>query len=109
MTPRQLGHRAAAWGDPSTPPANVDEAGKMDFVLAFGAVEARRAQGRDPRGHGPMVPHLCERDVTKVCNCCGSCKTECWAEGVVIKVEKVRERAHGIVWRMLKTAARVIR
>jgi hypothetical protein len=109
MTPRQLGHRAAAWGDPNTPPANADEAGKMNFVLAFGAVEAHRARGLDPRGHGPRVPYICERDVSKVCNCCGSCRNECWSEGVVIKVEKVRERTRGVVWRLLKRVARVIR
>lgn len=33
--------------------------------------------GRDCAGHGPPPPHLCGRDVRKVCNCCITCQRNC--------------------------------
>jgi len=79
MTPKQLGHRAAAWGDHRIAPAiPLPEANA--WIAAFDAVEAHRAKGLDPAGHQPRIPHLCTRDVSKVCNCCETCCTACWAE-----------------------------
>jgi hypothetical protein len=89
MTPRQLGHRDAAWGALRKLPDNVDMGvSGMEFYNAFDAVEAHRAKGLDPSGHPPRIPHLCTRDVSKVCNCCDSCGVACWAErfdGVTVR------------------------
>jgi len=97
MTSRRLGHRAAAQGLPREAPVSGDP---MDWILAFDAVEAHRAKGLDPHGHPPHIPRLCVRDVSKVCNCCDGCQKECWAEGLVIKVESIKDRAKKLVRRM---------
>lgn len=111
MTPRKLGHRAAAWGEPKTPPSSLDDAAKMDFALAYGAVEAHRARGLDPNGHGPMIPHLCERSMSatvaaKVCNCCSACSTVCWAEKFEGTQDRLVASARGLLRKILPRSFR---
>jgi hypothetical protein len=78
----------------------------MSWILAYDAVDAHRKNGLDPNGHPPGIPHLCERDVTKVCNCCQSCKTVCWTEKFDGTTERLRQQfkqtARGVVTKLLR-------
>lgn len=98
MTSRQLGHRAAARGEPREAPVNGDP---MSWILAYDAAEKYRARGLDPNGHPPRVPHLCARDVSKVCNCCESCRTSCWAEGFEGTTERLKSTARGLLRKLI--------
>lgn len=99
MTPRQRGHRDAAQGVETNPfdfklmPTSHDA-----WVDARAYVKDYQAKGLDPSGHAPKIPHLCERDVTKVCNCCQTCGVACWAEQfegtgnrIAAKIESVKD------------------
>lgn len=99
MTSRQLGHRAAAQGAPREAPVSGDPVG---WMLAYDAVEKHRANGLDPNGHTPEIPHLCERDVSKVCNCCPACKTACWSEGVAVTIERKITSVRDVVLGLLR-------
>lgn len=85
LTPTQLGHRAAAQGFKTDPPAGLERDQQL-WNIAFDRVEKHRQNGRDPNGHGAPPPHLCARNtgaseyVPFVCNCCASCAQECRAE-----------------------------
>jgi hypothetical protein len=82
MTPKQIGHRAAAWGTPRDEIAGLDPlpSALEEAHAAYDKVMRRNALGVDPGGHMPRIPHLCERDVSKVCNCCSACGVACWTE-----------------------------
>lgn len=96
LTPEQLGHRAAAVGEPITS-CSLDGAAQALWEGAYRRADAFRQNRLDPNGHQPAVPHLCARDVTKVCNCCDACRTECQAEGVRTEVPK-QISAERLMW-----------
>lgn len=89
MTSRQLGHRAAAQGAPREAPV---DGSPTEWFAGYDAAEEHRKNTRDPAGHPPHLPHLCARDVSKVCSCCDTCKRICWSEGVVIKATALLTR-----------------
>lgn len=100
MTPKQLGHRDAAWG---TARAAVGQAvWRGDYNDAYDAVVEHRAKGLDPAGHPPRRPHLCERDVSKVCNCCETCSTACWAEKFEGTTERLKGTMRGLLRKVFK-------
>lgn len=101
MTSRRLGHRAAAWGSAREAPVSGDP---MSWMLAYDAAEVYRKRGLDPSGHPPRIPGLCIRDVSKVCNCCESCRTHCWAEtfdGTAARVREVLTSAKSLLRKMI--------
>lgn len=91
MNASNRGRRDAAQGidvnpfDFKTQPQEHDA-----WVDAVAVVKANQASTRDLEGHRPPPPHLCARDVTKVCNCCADCQAVCWMEGIV-------ERGRGLL------------
>lgn len=113
LTPAQLGHRAAAQGEGvHTCPFPVGSPTRPDYkawFTAYDRVEQNRAAGRDPNGHQPINPHLCVRDVTKVCNCCTRCTSECRREPGVPLVVKAAPLIGSVVLYTLRTAVRVVR
>lgn len=110
MIPRKRGHRDAAWGVEINPydfklmPASHDA-----WVDAKAYVDHYRSQGLDPAGHAPKIPHLCERDVTKVCNCCHPCGVECWTEQFEGAAERVHKRATGVLVSVRSLLKKVLR
>ncbi len=91
MNAFRRGHRDAAQGIPTNPFDFKTQPHEHDaWVDAAAAVSANQKATRDPDGHPPPMPHLCVRDVTKVCNCCTNCQAVCWMEGVV-------ERGRGLL------------
>ena len=78
----------------------------MSWILAYDAAEANRAKGLDPHGHGPLIPHTCQRTesattAAKVCNCCSSCSTACWAEKFEGTQEKLVASVRGLLRKIL--------
>ena len=91
MNASQRGRRDAAQGIDVNPFDFKTQPDEHDaWVDAATVVKANQARTRDPEGHPPPAPHLCIRDVTKVCNCCSNCKSVCWMEGVM-------ERGRGLL------------
>src|SRR5580704_715475 len=108
MTGKQAGHRAAAWGCPrdAIPGAQPLPSFVAEMYAAFDRAEAHRAKGLDPNGHGPMIPHTCQRtesatEAAKVCNCCGACATACWAEKFEGTQERLKTAARGLLRKIL--------
>ncbi len=98
MTPTQRGHRDAAHhGALAENPYDFKSEPEAHdaWVDAVARVNDFRLKGLDPSGHHPQMPHLCERNVTKVCNCCSSCSTACWGEGMIDRVHRVVDRIPG--------------
>jgi hypothetical protein len=86
MNAARRGHRDAAQGIPTNPFDFTTHPTEHDaWVDAAAVVVKNQKDGRDPNGHAPPPPHLCTRDVAKVCNCCSDCQAVCWVEGVVEK------------------------
>ena len=87
MTPTRLGHRAAAQSNEENPFDFKTHPQEHDaWVNSAARVKAFRRDGLDPAGHQPPIPHLCIRATRAnpaVCNCCDTCKAECYLEGTV--------------------------
>lgn len=101
MTPFRLGHRAAAQHnevnpfDFKTQPQEHDQ-----WVNGAALVKAHRANGLDPAGHQPPIPHLCihaSRINPAVCNCCDTCRAACWLEGAIEKPKAILHSARSLL------------
>lgn len=102
MTAAQQGHRDAAQGVADNPFDPVTQPGSHGLWLdAKERVEAFTARGLDPNGHSPLVPHLCSRDITKVCNCCNGCTTGCWAEKFEGTSKRIESAARGLLRKLI--------
>lgn len=103
ISPFKRGHRDAAQGVEQNPfdfklmPSSHDA-----WINGHARVDVHRKNGLDPSGHAPGIPHLCERSISatapaKVCNCCATCSTACWAEKFEGTAEHIRGTVRGLL------------